>query len=74
MTAITSALVLGLVSGAMLFGHWYSLIDLDMPVDYLRTFVRLSGDRAGRGPESLSASRSDCPRSSAAPAQAGRRP
>ena len=42
MTAITSSLVLGLVSGAMLFGHWY-LIDLDMPVDYLRTFVRLLG-------------------------------
>jgi hypothetical protein len=42
LTAITSALVLGLVSGAMLFGHWY-LIDLDMPVDYLRTYVRLLG-------------------------------
>ena len=42
LTAITSALVLGLVSGAMLFGHWY-LIDLEMPVDYLRTFVRLLG-------------------------------
>jgi hypothetical protein len=41
-TAITSSMVLGLVSGAMLFGHWY-LIDLDMPVDYLRTFVRLLG-------------------------------
>ena len=40
LTAITSALVLGLVSGAMLFGHWY-LIDLDMPVDYLRTYVRV---------------------------------
>ena len=40
LTAITSALVLGLVSGAMLFGHWY-LIDLDMPVDYLRTYVRM---------------------------------
>ncbi|MFZ0680688.1 hypothetical protein [Candidatus Binatus sp.] len=40
LTAITSALVLGLVSGAMLFGHWY-LIDLDMPVDYLRTHVRV---------------------------------
>jgi hypothetical protein len=39
-TAITSALVLGLVSCAMLFGHWY-LIDLEMPVDYLRTFIRL---------------------------------
>jgi hypothetical protein len=42
LTAITSALVLGLVSGAMLFGHWY-LIDLDMPVDYLRTYVRILG-------------------------------
>ena len=42
LTAITSALVLGLVSGAMLFGHWY-LIDLEMPVDYLQTFVRLLG-------------------------------
>ncbi len=42
LTAITSALVLGLVTGAMLFGHWY-LIDLDMPVDYLRTYIRLLG-------------------------------
>ncbi|MGB8685341.1 MAG: hypothetical protein WCD12_20850 [Candidatus Binatus sp.] len=42
LTAITSALVLGLVSGAMLFGHWY-LIDLDMPVDYLRTYIRILG-------------------------------
>jgi hypothetical protein len=42
LTAITSALVLGLVSGAMLFGHWY-LIDLEMPVDYLRTYIRLLG-------------------------------
>ena len=42
LTAITSALVLGLVSGAMMFGHWY-LIDLEMPVDYLRTFIRLLG-------------------------------
>jgi len=42
LTAITSALMLGLVSGAMLFGHWY-LIDLEMPVDYLRTFIRLLG-------------------------------
>jgi hypothetical protein len=40
LTAVTSALVLGLVSCAMLFGHWY-LIDLEMPVDYLRTFIRL---------------------------------
>ena len=42
LTAITSALVLGLVSGAMLFGHWY-LVDPEMPVDYIRTFVRLLG-------------------------------
>ncbi len=42
MTAITSSLALGLVSGAMLFGHWY-LIDLAMPVDYLRSFVRILG-------------------------------
>lgn len=41
-TAITSSLVLGLVSGAMMFGHWY-LIDLSMPVDYLKNFVRLLG-------------------------------
>jgi hypothetical protein len=39
-TAITSSLVLGLVCGAMLFGHWY-LIDLDMPVDYIRGFTRI---------------------------------
>jgi hypothetical protein len=41
-TAITSAMVLGLVSGAMMFGHWY-LIDLGMDVEYLRTFIRLIG-------------------------------
>ena len=40
LTAILSSLVLGLVTGAMLFGHWY-LIDLEMPVDYLRSFVRV---------------------------------
>lgn len=40
LTAVTSALMLGLVTGAMLFGHWY-LIDLEMPVDYLRSFVRM---------------------------------
>ena len=40
LTAITSALTLGLVSCAMLFGHWY-LIDLEMPVDYIRSFVRI---------------------------------
>jgi hypothetical protein len=42
LTAIGSSLVLGLVSGAMLFGHWY-LIDPNLPVDYLRSFVRLLG-------------------------------
>lgn len=41
-TAITSAMVLGLVSGAMMFGHWY-LIDLGMDVEYLRSFIRLIG-------------------------------
>ncbi|HXW84689.1 MAG TPA: hypothetical protein VEJ86_09820 [Candidatus Binataceae bacterium] len=39
-TAIASAVVLGLVSGGMMFGHWY-LIDPNLPVDYLRSFVRL---------------------------------
>ncbi len=39
-TAITSAMVLGLVSGAMMFGHWY-LIDLGMDVEYLRSFIRV---------------------------------
>jgi hypothetical protein len=39
-TALTSSLALGLVSGAMMFGHWY-LIDLGMDVEYLRTFIRL---------------------------------
>ncbi len=39
-TALTSAMVLGLVSGAMMFGHWY-LIDLGMDVEYLRSFIRL---------------------------------
>ncbi len=42
LTAVTSSLVLGMVSGAMLFGHWY-LIDPNLPVDYLRTFVRVLG-------------------------------
>lgn len=41
-TAVTSALVLGLVSGAMMFGHWY-LIDLGMDVEYLRSFIRIIG-------------------------------
>ncbi len=39
-TAVTSSIVLGLVSGAMMFGHWY-LIDLGMDVAYLRSFVFL---------------------------------
>ncbi len=42
LAAVTSSLVLGLVSCAMLFGHWY-LIDLEMPVDYIRSFVRILG-------------------------------
>jgi hypothetical protein len=42
LTAIGSSLVLGLASGGMLFGHWY-LIDPNLPVDYLRSFVRLLG-------------------------------
>jgi hypothetical protein len=42
LTAVFSSLVLGLASGAMLFGHWY-LIDPNLPVDYLRSFVRLLG-------------------------------
>ena len=41
-TAVTSSMVLGLVSGAMMFGHWY-LIDLSMPVDYLKSFIKLLG-------------------------------
>ncbi len=40
--AITSGLALGLVSSAMMFGHWY-LIDPNLPVDYLRSFVRILG-------------------------------
>ena len=40
LTAVTSSLVLGLVSGAMMFGHWY-LIDPNLPVEYLRSFVRV---------------------------------
>jgi hypothetical protein len=42
LTAVTSSLVLGLVSGGMMFGHWY-LIDPNLPVDYLRNFVRVLG-------------------------------
>jgi hypothetical protein len=41
-TAVLSSMILGLSSGAMLFGHWY-LIDPNLPVDYLRSFVRLLG-------------------------------
>jgi hypothetical protein len=42
LTAVCSSLVLGLASGAMMFGHWY-LIDPNLPVDYLRSFVRVLG-------------------------------
>ncbi len=42
MTAVTSAMVLGFASGAMMFGHWY-LIDPNLPVDYLRSLVRVLG-------------------------------
>jgi hypothetical protein len=40
LTAVFASLVLGLVSAAMLFGHWY-LIDPNLPVEYLRTQVRI---------------------------------
>lgn len=39
-TAITSALMLGTVSAGMMFGHWY-LIDPNLPVEYLRSIVRM---------------------------------
>jgi hypothetical protein len=42
LTAIASSIVLGLASAGMLFGHWY-LIDPNLPVDYLRTLVRVFG-------------------------------
>ncbi len=42
MTAVISSMVLGFASGAMMFGHWY-LIDPNLPVDYLRTLVRVLG-------------------------------
>jgi hypothetical protein len=42
LSAVLSSAVLGLASGGMLFGHWY-LIDPNLPVDYLRTIVRLLG-------------------------------
>lgn len=42
LSAVCSSAVLGLASAGMLFGHWY-LIDPNLPVDYLRTIVRLMG-------------------------------
>lgn len=39
-TAITSSLMLGLVSAGMMFGHWY-LIDPNLPVEYLISIVRM---------------------------------
>ncbi len=42
LSAVLSSMVLGIASGAMMFGHWY-LIDPNLPVDYLRSFVRLLG-------------------------------
>jgi len=42
LTAVLSSMVLGLASSAMMFGHWY-LIDPDLPVDYLRSLVRVLG-------------------------------
>lgn len=42
LSAIASSLVLGLVSAGLMFGHWY-LIDPNLPVDYLRSLVRLLG-------------------------------
>jgi len=42
MTAVLSSMVLGFASAAMLFGHWY-LIDPNLPVDYLRSLVRVLG-------------------------------
>lgn len=40
LTAVTSSLMLGSVSAAMMFGHWY-LIDPNLPVEYLRSLVRV---------------------------------
>lgn len=40
LSAVFSSAVLGMASVGMLFGHWY-LIDPNLPVDYLRTIVRL---------------------------------
>jgi len=42
MSALSSSMVLGFASGAMMFGHWY-LIDPNLPVDYLRSLVRVLG-------------------------------
>jgi hypothetical protein len=42
LSGIFSSAVLGMASVGMLFGHWY-LIDPNLPVDYLRTIVRLLG-------------------------------
>lgn len=42
LSAIASSLVLGLVSGGLMFGHWY-LIDPNLPVEYLRGLVRMLG-------------------------------
>jgi len=42
LSAVFSSAVLGMASAGMLFGHWY-LIDPNLPVDYLRTLVRLMG-------------------------------
>jgi hypothetical protein len=42
LSGVFSSAVLGLASVGMLFGHWY-LIDPNLPVDYLRTIVRLLG-------------------------------
>jgi len=42
LTAIGASAALGLSSGAMLFGHWY-LIDPNMPVAYLQSFIRALG-------------------------------
>lgn len=39
-TGLTSSVVLGLVTGAMMFGHWY-LVDVKMPVTHLMNFIRL---------------------------------
>jgi hypothetical protein len=40
-SALASTLVLGLVTGAMLFGHWY-LVTPDLPVAHLGRFTRMA--------------------------------